>query len=82
MSKIIISCAITGSIHTPSMSPHLPVTGEQIAARPPLHFQRLDMAERPSQHDVGRQVKGSVTSNRLRTTRSIAQQLYSVETFL
>ena len=31
MKKIIISCAITGSIHTPSMSPHLPVTGSQIA---------------------------------------------------
>jgi uncharacterized protein (DUF849 family) len=31
MSKIIISCAITGSIHTPSMSPHLPVTAAQIA---------------------------------------------------
>lgn len=31
MSKIIISCAITGSIHTPSMSPHLPVTAEEIA---------------------------------------------------
>lgn len=31
MSKIIISCAVTGSIHTPSMSPHLPVTGDQIA---------------------------------------------------
>ena len=31
MSKIIISCAVTGSIHTPSMSPHLPVTPEQIA---------------------------------------------------
>ena len=30
--KIIISCAITGSIHTPSMSPHLPVTPAQIAA--------------------------------------------------
>ena len=29
--KVIISCAITGSIHTPSMSPHLPVTAEQIA---------------------------------------------------
>jgi uncharacterized protein (DUF849 family) len=29
--KIIISCAITGSIHTPSMSPYLPVTPEQIA---------------------------------------------------
>ncbi len=31
MSKIIISCAITGSIHTPSMSPYLPITAEQIA---------------------------------------------------
>ena len=29
--KVIISCAITGSIHTPSMSPHLPVTPAQIA---------------------------------------------------
>lgn len=31
MSKIIITCAVTGSIHTPSMSPHLPVTADQIA---------------------------------------------------
>ncbi|NND92876.1 MAG: 3-keto-5-aminohexanoate cleavage protein, partial [Granulosicoccus sp.] len=30
MTKVIISCAITGSIHTPSMSPYLPVTAEQI----------------------------------------------------
>jgi uncharacterized protein (DUF849 family) len=29
--KVIITCAVTGSIHTPSMSPHLPVTAEQIA---------------------------------------------------
>ena len=29
--KVIITCAITGSIHTPSMSPHLPVTSQQIA---------------------------------------------------
>ncbi|GGC19190.1 3-keto-5-aminohexanoate cleavage protein [Novosphingobium marinum] len=29
--KTIISCAITGSIHTPSMSPHLPVTPQEIA---------------------------------------------------
>lgn len=29
--KVIISCAITGSIHTPSMSPYLPVNSEQIA---------------------------------------------------
>lgn len=32
MSKVIITCAVTGSIHTPSMSPHLPVTAEEIAA--------------------------------------------------
>ncbi len=29
--KIIITCAPTGSIHTPSMSAHLPVTAEEIA---------------------------------------------------
>lgn len=33
MSKIIISCAITGSIHTPSLSPYLPVTADQIATQ-------------------------------------------------
>lgn len=31
MKKIIITAAITGSIHTPSMSPYLPITPEQIA---------------------------------------------------
>ncbi|WP_298848124.1 3-keto-5-aminohexanoate cleavage protein [uncultured Ruegeria sp.] len=29
--KIILTCAITGSIHTPSMSPYLPVTPDEIA---------------------------------------------------
>lgn len=29
--KVIITCAVTGGIHTPSMSPYLPVTAEQIA---------------------------------------------------
>ena len=28
--KVIISCAVTGAIHTPSMSPHLPVTADEI----------------------------------------------------
>ena len=28
---VIITCAITGSIHTPTMSPHLPITPQQIA---------------------------------------------------
>lgn len=29
--KVIITCAITGAIHTPSMSPYLPVTASEIA---------------------------------------------------
>lgn len=29
--KVIITCAVTGSIHTPSMSPYLPITADQIA---------------------------------------------------
>jgi uncharacterized protein (DUF849 family) len=29
--KIIITCAVTGSIHTPSMSPGLPITAQEIA---------------------------------------------------
>jgi len=29
--KVIITCAVTGSIHTPSMSPYLPVTADEIA---------------------------------------------------
>jgi uncharacterized protein (DUF849 family) len=29
--KVIITCAVTGGIHTPSMSPHLPVTAQEIA---------------------------------------------------
>ena len=28
--KVIITCAVTGAIHTPTMSPHLPITPDQI----------------------------------------------------
>ena len=31
MRKVVITCAVTGSIHTPSMSPYLPVTPDEIA---------------------------------------------------
>ena len=31
--KVIISCAVTGSVHTPTMSPHLPITPDEIAAQ-------------------------------------------------
>lgn len=29
--KVIISCAVTGSVHTPAMSPYLPLTPDEIA---------------------------------------------------
>src|ERR1700759_1659285 len=29
--KVVITCAATGSIHTPTMSPHLPLTPDEIA---------------------------------------------------
>lgn len=31
MSKVIITCAITGAVHTPTMSPYLPITPDEIA---------------------------------------------------
>lgn len=30
---IILTCALTGSIHTPSMSPHLPITADEMVAQ-------------------------------------------------
>ncbi|WP_421699421.1 3-keto-5-aminohexanoate cleavage protein [Ancylobacter sp.] len=30
--KVIVTCACTGAIHTPSMSPHLPITPDEIIA--------------------------------------------------
>lgn len=29
--KVIITCAVTGAVHTPTMSPHLPITAAEIA---------------------------------------------------
>jgi uncharacterized protein (DUF849 family) len=29
--KVIITCAVTGSIHTPTMSPHIPITPDEVA---------------------------------------------------
>ena len=28
--KVIITCAVTGAIHTPTMSPYLPITADEI----------------------------------------------------
>src|SRR5579871_3586325 len=37
--KVVITCAVTGSIHTPTMSPHLPLTPDEVAT------QAIDAAE-------------------------------------
>jgi uncharacterized protein (DUF849 family) len=29
--KVIITCAVTGSIHTPTMSPYIPITPDEVA---------------------------------------------------
>jgi uncharacterized protein (DUF849 family) len=29
--KVIITCAVTGSVHTPTMTPYLPITPDEIA---------------------------------------------------
>ena len=31
--KVVITCAVTGAIHTSSMSPYLPITPDEIAAQ-------------------------------------------------
>src|SRR5437660_12896466 len=31
LGKVVITCAVTGSIHTPTMSPHLPLTPDEMA---------------------------------------------------
>src|SRR5262249_49043263 len=31
VNKVILTCAVTGAVHTPTMSPHLPITPDQIA---------------------------------------------------
>ncbi|GAY07215.1 3-keto-5-aminohexanoate cleavage protein [Pseudonocardia sp. N23] len=57
--KVVITCAVTGAIHTPSMSPHLPVSASEIAeaaleaaeaGAAILHLHARDPADgRPSQ---------------------------------
>ena len=72
--KVIITCAVTGSIHTPSMSPYLPVTPEEIAeaaigaaeaGAAIVHLHARDPKEgRPTQDpDMFRQFLPTITKN-------------------
>jgi uncharacterized protein (DUF849 family) len=69
--KVIITCAVTGSIHTPSMSPHLPVTASEIeeaavgaigAGAAIVHLHARDPKDgRPSQNvDLFRDFVGNI----------------------
>lgn len=69
--KVIITCAVTGAIHTPSMSAHLPITAQQIeeaavgaveAGAAIVHLHARDPANgRPSQNvDLFRQFVGNI----------------------
>ena len=60
--KVVITCAVTGSVHTPTMSPYLPVTPDQIAAEAIaaaeagasiLHLHARDPEERPADRRPG-----------------------------
>src|SRR6266850_2195978 len=37
--KVIITCAVTGSIHTPTMSPYLPITPDEIGGAPTMSIE-------------------------------------------
>ena len=59
--KVIITCAVTGAIHTPSMSPYLPVTPEEIAdaaigaaeaGAAIVHLHARDPIDRPARPDA------------------------------
>jgi uncharacterized protein (DUF849 family) len=51
--KVIITCAPTGAIHTPSMSPHLPVIAAAEAGAAVLHLHARDPQDgRPRQDPV------------------------------
>ncbi|AKQ55001.1 BKACE family enzyme [Bordetella hinzii] len=83
MKRVIITCAPTGAIHTPSMSPHLPVTAGEIAqaglaaveaGAAILHLHARDPADgRPSQDPA-------LFEPFLRTIRSASNAVINITT--
>lgn len=83
MKRVIITCAPTGAIHTPSMSPHLPVTAGEIAqaglaaveaGAAILHLHARDPADgRPSQDPA-------LFEPFLRTIRSVSNAVINITT--
>lgn len=71
--KVIVSCAVTGAIHVPSMSSHLPVTPDEIAAEAiaaaragasiiHLHVRDPETGEPTSDLDLYRRVAGEIAT--------------------
>ena len=50
--KCIINCAVTGAIHVPSQTPHLPITPEQIAKEGGVERPRFRFEEAQEEVDV------------------------------
>ncbi|WP_049985676.1 BKACE family enzyme [Halobellus rufus] len=70
---LILNCAITGAIHVPSMSPHLPVTPEEIADEAVaaadagasivhIHVRDPETGEPTMDHDLFRQVVEDISN--------------------
>ena len=51
--KVIITCAVTGAIHTPSMSPYLPITPDQIVEDRYRKFRKLGPLTEPTPPTLG-----------------------------
>ncbi len=71
--KVVITCAVTGSIHTPTMSPYLPITPEQIAN------QAVEAAEAGAAavHVHGRNLENGMPSPDLSLFQEIIERIRS-----
>ena len=69
--KVVISCAISGAIHTPTMSPYVPITPEDIAR------QALDAANAGAAtvHIHARDPKDGRPSSDLKLYRQIVERI-------
>lgn len=52
MRKVIITCAVTGAIHTPSMSPYFPVTPDDIVVKLNIEIVKI-VRSRLAQRSLG-----------------------------
>jgi uncharacterized protein (DUF849 family) len=71
--KVIVSCAVTGAIHTPTMSPYLPIIPEKIAAEA-IHAAKAGAA---AVHIHARNPENGMPSADLNLYRQIVERIRS-----